>query len=95
MIKAKSVIIQKVTICNKLGLHLRAAAVFIKLANTFKAEISLQHGEKKVNGKSIMGIMALAAPMGSEVTIRAKGSEAKRAAEELAKLVESRFGEPE
>ena len=91
----KSPVIQKARLINKLGLHLRAAAMFIKTANAFKADIILQHGDKKVNGKSIMGLMALAAPVGSELIIRAKGADAKKAMEELLKLIDRRFGEPE
>ncbi len=92
---AKSSVVKKVKIINKLGLHLRAAAVFIKLANTFKSDISFENGNKKVNGKSIMGLLALVAPKGTELTIRAKGQDAKRAATELVKLVSNRFGETE
>jgi len=93
--KKSSALTAKVKIINKLGLHLRAAAVFIKAASAFQAEISLRYGGKRVNGKSIMGVMALAAPVGSELTIQAKGPDAKQALEELVKLVSDRFGEPE
>ena len=78
---------------NKLGLHARPAAVFVQTANRFEASIEVQKEDLKVDGKSIMGIMTLAAEMGSSITVRATGKEAATAMEALAKLIESNFGE--
>ena len=78
---------------NKLGLHARPAAVFVQTANRFEALIEVQKEDLKVDGKSIMGIMTLAAEMGSSITVRATGKDAGAAIEALAKLIESNFGE--
>ena len=82
-----------VTIVNRYGLHARPAAEFVKLAGTFRAEIMVRKDEVEVNGKSIMGMMMLAAECGSAITIRALGSDAEAAVDALAGLVASRFGE--
>jgi phosphocarrier protein len=82
-----------VQIVNKYGLHARPAAEFVKVANRFKADIRVQKEETVVNGKSIMGVMMLAAEYGSEITIRAVGEDAEAALTELTALVENRFGE--
>ena len=82
-----------VAIRNKYGLHARPAAEFVKLASQFRSDIWVRKDETEVNGKSIMGVMMLAAEYGSEITIRASGEDARTAVEELARLVESRFGE--
>jgi len=86
---------KRAVVTNKLGLHLRAAAAFIKMANRFQADITVEFNGKSVNGKSIMSIMSLAAPAGSLLIIKTKGSDAARAADALVKLVASRFGEKE
>jgi len=78
---------------NKLGLHARPAAVFVQTANRFEAVIEVQKEDLKIDGKSIMGIMTLAAEMGSSITVRATGKDAAAAMEALAKLIESNFGE--
>ena len=75
---------------NKLGLHARPAALFVQIANKFDAEISVKKGKQLVNGKSIMGIMMLAASRGSKIYITAKGQDAREAIKELEKLVSSR-----
>lgn len=80
-------------IVNKNGLHARPAAAFVKLANTFSADVAVRKEDLEVNGKSIMGMMMLAAECGSEITIRASGADAERAVDELSRLVEGRFGE--
>ena len=80
-------------ISNKLGLHARPAAVFVQTANRFEASIEVQKEDLKIDGKSIMGIMTLAAEMGSSITVRVTGKDAAAAMEVLAKLVESNFGE--
>ena len=78
---------------NKLGLHARPASVFVQTANRFEASIEVQKEDLKVDGKSIMGIMTLAAEMGSSITVRTVGRDAHEAMEALAKLIESNFGE--
>ena len=78
---------------NQLGLHARPAALFVQMANRFKSEIEVQKGRTKVNGKSIMGIMTLAAGRGSKITIRAKGEDAAKAITAITKLIRGNFGE--
>ena len=78
---------------NKSGLHARPAATFVKLANTFASEVAVRREDLEVNGKSIMGMMMLAAECGCEITIRATGPDAEQAVQGLAELVERRFGE--
>ena len=82
-----------VQIRNKFGLHARPAAEFVKLANQYKAEIMVRKFDLEVNGKSIMGMMMLAAEFGVEITIRAAGDDAEQAVADLSKLVEKGFGE--
>lgn len=81
-------IVEKVvTIKNKQGLHARPAALFVQIANKFASEITLSKGRQKINGKSIMGIMMLAAGAGSKITVIANGEDADRAIVELEKLL--------
>jgi phosphocarrier protein HPr len=82
-----------VRIVNKFGLHARPAAEFVKAAGRFSADIFVRKDELEVNGKSIMGMMMLAAECGSEITIRADGADSETAVNELVGLVERRFGE--
>ena len=82
-----------VTIVNKLGLHARAAAKLVTLAAKFKSEIRLKKEAKEVSGKSIMGVMMLAAARGSRVTIRAEGPDAEKAIEALEQLIARKFDE--
>jgi phosphocarrier protein len=82
-----------VTIANRHGLHARPAAEFVKLAGTFSCGITVQKEDLEVNGKSIMGMMMLAAEFGTEITTRAIGDDASTAVERLADLVVGRFGE--
>jgi len=84
-----------VTIINKLGLHARAAAKFVKLASSFDSDVRLARGDHVVNGKSIMGVMMLAAAKGTELDVTAKGRDAAEAVTKLEQLVLERFGEPE
>ncbi len=84
---------RQATIRNDLGLHARPAAQFVRLAATFSASIELERDGQAVNGKSIMGVMMLAAECGAVVTVRADGPDADKAVEALAALVESGFGE--
>ena len=76
-----------ITIKNKQGLHARPAALFVQIANKFTSEITIAKGKQKVNGKSIMGIMMLAAGAGSKVTIIANGEDADKVVSELEKLL--------
>ncbi len=78
---------------NKLGLHARPAAMFVKLANSFDAEIWVGNEEDEVNGKSIMGLMMLAAASGTKLSISAEGKEASAAVSALGDLVEGGFEE--
>lgn len=82
-----------VTIVNRYGLHARPAAEFVKLAGTFSADIIVKKDDLEVNGKSIMGMMMLAAEYGTAITIRATGSDAPAAVERLSDLIAGRFGE--
>lgn len=88
-----AVIERKVTIVNELGLHARPAAAFVKIASAFKAQISVAREDMVVNGKSIMGVMTLAAEPGSELVIRAEGDDAQAATDALATLVAKGFHE--
>lgn len=86
---------REVTIINKLGLHARAAAKFVTLASRFEADIRVLRGEKEVNGKSIMGVMMLAAARGTRLEIQANGADAEQALDCLEELIRQRFGEDE
>ena len=85
--------VRTVQVRNKFGLHARPAAEFVKLANKFKSDIMVRKQDVEVNGKSIMGMMMLAAEYGVEITLRACGPDAEQAVNELAELVQSGFGE--
>ena len=80
-------------IINKLGLHARASAKLTKLAGSFPCEIWISKGERRVNAKSIMGVMMLAAGVGSEVIIETEGEQAQEAIDALLALMADRFGE--
>jgi len=82
-------------IVNKLGLHARAAAKLTQLASGFAAEIWLSRNGRRVNAKSIMGVMMLAAGKGSRVVIEADGEDAERALAAVVRLIAERFGEQE
>lgn len=84
---------RKFVIKNKLGLHARPAALFVQTANRFQSTIEVKKGREKVNGKSIMGIMTLAAGVGHSITVKAEGPDAGRAMQEISKLFETNFGE--
>jgi len=85
----------EVEIVNKLGLHARAAAKLTHIASGFQSDIWLSRAGRRVNAKSIMGVMMLAAGKGSTVTIEAEGADAQAALAALAKLIAERFGEGE
>ncbi len=84
---------KKVTIRNKLGLHARPAAMLVQEASRFRSEIKILKEDMEVNGKSIMGVMMLAAEEGSEIIIRAEGEDEREAVEKLVELIEAKFGE--
>ena len=84
---------RKFVIKNKLGLHARPAALLVQTANRFKCEVEIVKGRQKVNGKSIMGIMTLAAGVGTPITVRTSGDDAAQAMEEISKLINDNFGE--
>ncbi len=85
----------EITIRNKLGMHARASAKFVTLATAYKSNITLTRNGQQVNGKSIMGIMMLAASVGSFINICAEGHDEKEAIDALSELVSSGFGEKE
>ncbi len=78
---------------NKLGLHARAANMIVKVANRYRAKVTLEKDGVEANGKSIMGLLMLAAGKGAKLRIRAQGEDASEAVEEIARLVEGNFGE--
>ena len=82
-----------VTIVNKLGLHARAAAKLVTLAGTFKSDIRVRKDKREVSGKSIMGVMMLAAAKGSRVTFRADGPDAAQALDAIEALIARKFDE--
>ena len=82
-----------VQIVNKAGLHARPAAEIVKLAAKYASDITVVRDELEVNGKSIMGVMMLAAECGSTLQLKAEGPDAKEALDALQKLIESKFGE--
>ena len=82
-----------VHIVNKAGLHARPAAEIVKLAAKYASEITVSRDELEVNGKSIMGVMMLAAECGATLQLRAEGPDASEALDALARLIESKFGE--
>lgn len=88
-------ITEDILIINRLGLHARAAASFVKQASAFESEVELSFRDQVVNGKSIMGIMMLAASQGSELILKVSGSDEAEAREALVNLINDRFGEDE
>ena len=84
---------RNLTVLNKLGIHARPAAMFVKTANRFECDIFVEKDGEKVNGKSIMGLMMLAAGPGSKLTVHAQGHDASQALAELETLLQQKFGE--
>ena len=82
-----------VQIVNRLGLHARAAAKFVHLANTFKSRISVAKNGVRVDGKSMLGLLTLAAARGARLVLAAEGEDEEKAIQELSRLVSDRFGE--
>ncbi len=85
--------IQTFTIKNRLGLHARAAALLVKTANRFASEITIEKDGVEVNGKSIMGILMLAASKGSKITVKVNGKDSTQAVHVLGELIDDKFGE--
>ena len=86
-------ITKKITISNKLGLHARASAKLTKLASSFRSEVFMSRNERRVNAKSIMGVMMLAAGLGAEVEIETDGADEAAAMQALLQLITDKFGE--
>jgi len=84
-----------VTIVNKLGLHARAASKLVNLASSFSAEVWISRGQREVNGKSIMGVLTLAAGRGTELGLRTDGSDEEAAMQAITALIADYFGEGE
>ncbi len=89
----KNVLKKKFLIRNQLGLHARPAALLVETANRFQSEITIQKGKHKVNAKSIMGVLMLAAGPGSRVAVRIIGPDAEAAMAAIEKLIDQNFGE--
>ena len=86
---------RNIEIINKLGLHARAAAQFVQLASTFNSHIEVEKDNRRVNGKSIMGVMMLAAAKGSEITLYTDGEDEEESMKQLEQLINNRFNEDE
>lgn len=86
---------QEITIVNKLGLHARASAKLTKLAGSFQCDVWMSKGQRRVNAKSIMGVMMLAAGLGSQVVLETDGPQETEALQALVALIEDKFGEGE
>ncbi len=84
---------KEISIVNRLGLHARPAAMFVRVASRYRSEIWVAKEDEEVNGKSIMGLMMLAAGQGSKLRIRCEGPDADEAIEELEELINARFNE--
>ena len=84
---------KEISIVNRLGLHARPAAMFVRIASRYRSEIWVSKEGEEVNGKSIMGLMMLAAGQGSKLRIRCEGPDADKAMEELEELINARFNE--
>jgi phosphocarrier protein HPr len=84
---------KEITVVNRLGLHARPSAMVVQTASKFKSEIKLKKADLEINAKSIIGVMMLAAEIGSKIVILAQGEDEAQAVEALAKLFEDKFGE--
>ena len=84
---------KEITIINRLGLHARPAAMFVRIASRYRSEIWVEKEGEQINGKSIMGLMMLAAGQGSKLLIRCEGPDADKAMEELEALIKAKFNE--
>ena len=86
---------RKLKIINKLGMHARAAAQFVQLASSCRAHVEIEKDGRRVNGKSIMGVMMLAAAQGSEITLYTDGEDETECMQKLEELINNRFNEEE
>lgn len=86
---------KNIEIINKLGMHARAAAQFVHLASNFNSHIEIEKDKRRVNGKSIMGVMMLAASKGSEITLYVDGEDEEEGMRQLEELINNRFNEEE
>lgn len=86
---------RNIEIVNKLGLHARAAAQLVQLASSFSSHIEIEKDARRVNGKSIMGVMMLAAGKGSEITLHVDGEDEQESMDKLEALISNRFNEDE
>jgi phosphocarrier protein HPr len=84
---------KEITIINRLGLHARPAAMFVRIASRYRSEVWVEKEGEQINGKSIMGLMMLAAGQGSKLTIRCEGPDADKVMEELEELIQQKFSE--
>ncbi len=84
---------KEVTIMNRLGMHARPAAMFVRIASRYRADVWVEKDGEQINGKSIMGLMMLAAGQGSKLMIRCEGPDADRAMQELEQLIAGKFSE--
>ena len=82
---------QRATVKNKLGIHARPAALLVQAAAVFTSEITLEKGGLAINGKSIMGVMMLAAEVGAVITVRVEGEDARDALDRIVEMIESKF----
>ena len=86
---------KKLEIKNKLGLHARAAALLVQTVNKFGAQVIFSKDGQTTDGRSIMGVLTLAAPQGSKIQVEASGEDAERAVRAIEKLIDKKFNEPE
>ncbi len=86
---------KKVLIRNKLGLHARAAVKFVNLANRFRSSVKIEKDGNEIDGKSILGILTLAAVQGSQITLKVSGDDEEKALEALVALIDNKFQEKE
>ena len=84
---------KEITIINRLGLHARPAAMFVRISSRYRSEVWVEKEGEQINGKSIMGLMMLAAGQGSKLLIRCEGPDADKAMEELEELIQKKFNE--
>ena len=84
---------KEITIINRLGLHARPAAMFVRIASRYRSEVWVEKEGERINGKSIMGLMMLAAGQGSKLTIKCEGPDADKVMEELEELIQQKFNE--
>jgi phosphocarrier protein len=90
-----SKVVKKIEIKNKLGLHARAAALLVQTVNKFASQVTLSKDGNSADGRSIMGVLTLAAAQGSKIQVEATGEDAERAVRAIEKLIDSRFNENE